>query len=208
MRRVCQEAGAVLGSRPHLKIGFNLTARHFANEDIVEDVRKIFTKSRLKITQLVLEVTERQPIENLTETRRVIAALQGLGVKVAIDDVGTGHSGLSYMLKLGVDIIKIDKMFIDSLGTDRDSNTIIETLIDLAQNMRMDVIAEGVESFEQVLHLRDIGIRAAQGFVFSPPLPCQAFLQLVETIDPIKAGTPASDQPAAFMAALAQNDAA
>jgi sensor c-di-GMP phosphodiesterase-like protein len=208
MRRVCQEAGAVIGPRPHLKIGFNLTARHFADEEIVEDVRKIFTKSRLKMTQLVLEVTERQPIENLTETRRVIAALQGLGVKVAIDDVGTGHSGLSYMLKLGVDIFKIDKMFIDSLGTDRDSNTIIETLIDLAQNMRMDVIAEGVESFEQVLHLRDIGIRAAQGFVFSPPLPCQAFLQLVETIDPIKAGTPASDQAAAFMAALVRDDAA
>ena len=120
----------------------------------------------MKLTQIVLEVTERQPIENLTETRRVVAALQGLGVKVAIDDVGTGHSGLSYMLKLGVDIIKIDKMFIDLLGTDRNSNTIIETLIDLAQNMRMDVIAEGVESFEQVLHLRDLGIRAAQGFVF------------------------------------------
>jgi sensor c-di-GMP phosphodiesterase-like protein len=208
MRRVCQEAGAVVGCRPHLKIGFNLTARHFANEEIVEDVRKIFHKSRLKLTQLVLEVTERQPIENLTETRRVIAALQGLGVKVAIDDVGTGHSGLSYMLKLGVDIIKIDKMFIDALGTDRDSNTIIETLIDLAQNMRMDVIAEGVESFEQVLHLRDLGIRAAQGFVFSPPLPCSAFLQLVETIDPVKADQPQSDQPAAIMAALAQHDAA
>jgi sensor c-di-GMP phosphodiesterase-like protein len=208
MRRVCQEAGAVLGTRPHLKIGFNLTARHFANEEIVDDVRKIFKKSSLKLAQIVLEVTERQPIENLTETRRVVAALQGLGVKVAIDDVGTGHSGLSYMLKLGVDIIKIDKMFIDSLGTDRNSNTIIETLIDLAQNMRMDVIAEGVESFEQVLHLRDLGIRAAQGFVFSPPLPCGAFLQLVETIDPLKAGAPAADQPAAVIAALAQDDAA
>ena len=197
MRRVCQEAGAVLGARPHLKIGFNLTACHFANEEIVDDVRKIFNKSPLKLSQIVLEVTERQPIENLTETRRVVAALQGLGVKVAIDDVGTGHSGLSYMLKLGVDIIKIDKMFIDSLGTDRHSNTIIETLIDLAQNMRMDVIAEGVESFEQVLHLRDLGIRAAQGFVFAPPLPCSAFLQLVETIDPLKgAGEPAADHPA------------
>ncbi len=202
MRRVCQEAGAVLGARPHLKLGFNLTACHFANEEIVDDVRKIFNKSPLKLTQIVLEVTERQPIENLTETRRVVAALQGLGVKVAIDDVGTGHSGLSYMLKLGVDIIKIDKMFIDSLGTDRHSNIIIETLIDLAQNMRMDVIAEGVESFEQVLHLRDLGIRAAQGFVFSPPLPCSAFLQLVETIDPLKgAGKPAADHPAGMVAA-------
>jgi sensor c-di-GMP phosphodiesterase-like protein len=209
MRRVCHEAGAVLGARPHLKIGFNLTAQHFADEEIVADVRKIFKKSPLKLTQIVLEVTERQPIENLTETRRVVAALQGLGVKVAIDDVGTGHSGLSYMLKLGVDIIKIDKMFIDSLGIDRNSNTIIETLIDLAQNMRMDVIAEGVESFEQVLHLRDLGIRAAQGFVFSPPLPCSAFLELVATIDPLKApGEPSVDQPAGVMAALARDAAA
>ena len=208
MRRVCQETGAVLGPRPHLKIGFNLTARHFADEEIVEDVRKIFKKSRLKLSQVVLEVTERQPIESLTDTRRVVAALQGLGVKVAIDDVGTGHSGLSYMLKLGVDIIKIDKLFIDSLGTDRYSNTIIETLIDLALNMRMEVIAEGVESFEQVLHLRELGIRAAQGFVFSPPLPGSAFLQLVETIDPLKAGAPAAEQPGAAIAALARSDAA
>ncbi len=125
----------------------------------------------------------------------MIAALQGLGVRVAIDDVGTGHSGLSYMLKLGVDIIKIDKMFIDAIGTDRNSNTIIETLIDLAQNMRMEIIAEGVESFEQVVHLRELGVRSAQGYVFAPPLPCSAFLQLVEAIDPIKADQPA-DAPA------------
>ena len=115
----------------------------------------------------------------------MIAALQGLGVRVAIDDVGTGHSGLSYMLKLGVDIIKIDKMFVDAIGTDRNSTTIIETLIDLAHNMRMDIIAEGVETFEQVLHLRELGIRAAQGYVFAPPLPGVSFLQLVEAIAPL-----------------------
>ena len=186
MRRVCQEAGAEFGRRPHLKVAFNLTARHFASEEIVDDVRQIFNKSPVRLSQVVLEVTERQPLENLTETRRVVAALQGLGVRVAIDDVGTGHSGLSYMLKLGVDIIKIDKMFIDALGTDRNSNTIIETLIDLAQNMRMEIIAEGVESFEQVVHLRELGIRSAQGYVFAPPLPGPAFLKLVEAIDPIK----------------------
>jgi len=188
MRRVCEDAGAALGARPHLKVGFNLTARHFADEEIVGDVRRIFKKSALRLSQVVLEVTERQPLENLTTTRRVVAALQGLGTRVAIDDVGTGHNGLSYMLKLGVDIIKIDKMFIDSLGTDRNSNAIIETLIDLARNMRMEVVAEGVETFEQVVHLRELGIRAAQGFVFAPPLPTQAFLQLVDIIDPIKAG--------------------
>jgi sensor c-di-GMP phosphodiesterase-like protein len=208
MRRVCRDAGAVLGARPHLKIGFNLTARHFANEEIVDDVRKIFKHSLLKLTQIVLEVTERQPIENLTETRRVIARSRGSASRLRSTTLAPATAGCQYMLKLGVDIIKIDKLFIDSIGTDRHSNTIIETLIDLAQNMRMDVIAEGVESFEQVLQLRDLGIRAAQGFVFSPPLPCSAFLQLVETIDPLKAGVPAADQPTAMLAALARHDAA
>ena len=88
-------------------------------------------------------------------------------------------------------------MFIDAIGTDRNSNTIIETLIDLAQNMRMEIIAEGVESFEQVVRLRELGVRAAQGYVFAPPLPGSAFLQLVEAIDPIKraAGQADADAP-------------
>jgi EAL domain-containing protein (putative c-di-GMP-specific phosphodiesterase class I) len=175
-----------MAKRPHLKVSFNLTAQHFADEQIVMDVRRIFGKSPLRLSQVVFEMTERQPLEDLTETRRVIASLQGLGVRIAIDDVGTGHGGLSYMLKLGVDIIKIDKMFVDALGSDRYSNTIVETLIDLAHNMRMQVIAEGVENFEQVVQLREIGIRAAQGYVFAPPLPGSAFLKLTEALDPIK----------------------
>ena len=72
-------------------------------------------------------------------------------------------------------------------GTDRNSTTIVGTLVDLAHNMRMDVVAEGVETFEQVMHLRELGIRSAQGYVFAPPLPGSAFLQLVEAIDPIVA---------------------
>src|SRR6185312_1683876 len=84
---------------------------------------------------------------------------------------------------LGVDIIKIDKMFVDAIGTDRNSTTIVETLIDLANNMRMDVVAEGVETFEQVMYLRELGIRSAQGYVFAPPLPGSSFLKLIEAID-------------------------
>jgi len=191
MRRVCAEAGAAIGSRPALKVSFNFASKLFGDQTIVKDVRKIFAASPLKLSQVVLELTERDPIENLTETRQVIAALQGLGVRIAIDDVGTGHSGLSYILKLGVDIIKIDKMFVDAIGTDRNSTTIVETLIDLAHNMRMDVVAEGVENFEQVMHLRELGVRSAQGYVFAPPLPGGAFLQLVEAIDPPSAAAPA-----------------
>ena len=89
------------------------------------------------------------------------------------------------MLKLGVDIIKIDKMFVDAVGTDQNATTIVETLIDLAHNMRMDIVAEGVENFEQVMYLRERGIRQAQGYVFAPPLPGSSFLQLIEAIDPL-----------------------
>jgi sensor c-di-GMP phosphodiesterase-like protein len=205
MRRVRDELGPAYGQRPRLKINFNLAAAHFADETIVNDVREIFENSKIRFNQIMLEVTERQPIENLTETRRVIAALQGLGVGIAIDDVGSGHSGLSYMLKLGVDAIKIDKMFVDAIGTDRTSVTIIDTLIELARNLRMEIVAEGVETFEQVVALRDLGVRVAQGYVFAPPLPLSSFLQLIEAIDPLpqpalvpaKPGATAGDRIAA-----------
>jgi sensor c-di-GMP phosphodiesterase-like protein len=185
MRRVCREAGPAISCRPSLKVSFNLAARLFDDELIVKDVRNIFSNSPLSFSQIVLELTERDSIENFGRARQTIAALQALGARVAIDDVGTGHSGLSYMLKLGVDIIKIDKMFVDAIGSDRNSRTIVETLVDLADNMRMDVVAEGVENFEQVMYLREVGIRSAQGYAFAPPLPGSAFLQLVQAIDPL-----------------------
>jgi sensor c-di-GMP phosphodiesterase-like protein len=188
MKRVCLEAGSALSLRPALKVSFNFAGQLFSDDSIVKDVVKIFSGSPIRLSQVVLEVTERDPIENFTATRQTIAAFQGLGVRIAIDDVGTGHSGLSYMLKLGVDIIKIDKMFVDAIGTDRNSTTIVETLVDLAHNMRMDVVAEGVENFEQVMYLRELGVRSAQGYVFAPPLPGKSFLQLIEATDPLAAG--------------------
>ena len=116
MRHVCSEIGTGgrrAGAQDRLQHGGAIVS---ATESIVKEVRNAFAGSPIDLSQVVLELTERDPIENLTETRRVIAALQGIGVRIAIDDVGTGHSGLSYMLKLGVDIIKIDKMFVDAIG--------------------------------------------------------------------------------------------
>lgn len=186
MKQARDDIGAAYEFRPELKVNFNLAARHFDNEHIVEDVRAIFEGSPIQFSQIVLELTERQPLENLAAARRVITAIQSLGVKVAIDDVGAGHSGLSYMLKLGVDVIKIDKIFIDALGSDGNSMTIIETLVDLAKNMRMEIVAEGVENFEQAVALREHGVRAAQGYLFAPPLPGSSFLRLVEAIEPVE----------------------
>jgi sensor c-di-GMP phosphodiesterase-like protein len=201
MVKARDELVAAYAGRPHLKLGFNLAAAHFADETIVDDVRRIFGESPLRLRQVMLEVTERQPLENLTETRRIVAALQGLGVGIAIDDVGSGHSGLSYMLKLGVDSIKIDKIFVDAIGSDGNSTTIIETLIELARNLRMEIIAEGVESFEQVVVLRELGIRSAQGYVFAPPLPASSYLQLIEAIDPLPAAASVPAAPEAGAAA-------
>jgi sensor c-di-GMP phosphodiesterase-like protein len=187
MRQTCREVGQAIGSRSQLKIGFNLTARHFADEATATEVRDIFASSPIALSQVVLEVTEREPLEDLDTARRVIASLQALGVRVAIDDIGTGHGGLSYLLKLGVDILKIDKLFVDAIGSERYSTTIISSLVELGRNMRMDIIAEGVETFEQVAYLRDQGIQFAQGYVFAPPLPGSLFLQLLEAADPLPA---------------------
>jgi sensor c-di-GMP phosphodiesterase-like protein len=185
MRRVRKELADVVGPRPYMSIAFNVAPRHFDDALILHDVATIFDGSGIRLSQIVLEVTERHEVADLTNMRRTIAALQRVGCKVAIDDVGTGHSGLSYILKLGVDIIKMDKMFVEAIGSEGHSKAIIETLIDLAKNMRMEIIAEGVETFDQVTYLRERGIGAAQGYVFAPPLPAGTFLQLLEAMDPI-----------------------
>jgi len=150
---------------------------------VLNDVGAIFEGSPIRLSQVVLEVTERYELENLNATRRVIAGLQAIGCRIALDDVGTGHSGLSYILKLGVDIIKIDRLFVEAIKTDPHTQAIVGTLVDLARNLRMKIIAEGVEHFEQVVYLREHGISAAQGYRFAPPLPGSVFTQLVQAID-------------------------
>jgi sensor c-di-GMP phosphodiesterase-like protein len=207
MRQVCREAGEALGQRPNMYVGFNITPQHLAESVLLNDVGAIFDGSPIRLSQVVLEVTERDEITNLTATRRMIAALQSLGCRIAIDDVGTGHSGLSYILKLGVDIIKIDKLFVEAIRTERESQAIVATLVDLARNLRMQIVAEGVENFEQVLYLRQQGIGAVQGFVFSPPLPGEAFLQLVRTLDPRPAAAP-EEESGGPAAAVTQRAAA
>ena len=187
MRVARDEFAPVLGPRPGVKLGFNLTANHFKSEAVVDEVRGIFAESPIRFSQVTLEITEREPLEDLDMARHVIAALQELGCKVAIDDVGTGHGGLSYLLKLGANCIKIDKMFIDAIGTERYSTPIIETLVELANRMRMEILAEGVETLDQVKYLRACGITLAQGYAFARPLPGRQFRELLEAAHPLTA---------------------
>jgi sensor c-di-GMP phosphodiesterase-like protein len=182
MRRACEDVGEAYTRHPHLRVSFNLTAEQFEHEATVDEIRSIFYRSPIKLSQVVLELTERQEPRDFDQTRQIVASLQVLGCKVALDDVGTGHSGLSSILKLGVDVIKIDKMFVDSMDNDRNSAAIIGTLVELARKLGMDTVAEGVEHFDQVAELRRRGIRAAQGFVFSPPLPAASYVQLIDAL--------------------------
>lgn len=185
------ELGPAYALRPNLKVSFNLVAAHFDDMRIVSDVREIFQGSLVKTDQVILEVTERQPLPNLASARVVIAKLQELGVRIALDDVGTGHGGMSYLLKLGVDQMKMDKLFVDAIGTDRYSTAIIDTLVKLAADLNIDFVAEGVETFEQVAYLREHGVESAQGYVFSPPLPGSLFLNLIDALDPVRDNSPA-----------------
>lgn len=141
----------------------------------------------------MVEVTERLPLQDLELARKLIAEMQALGVRVALDDVGTGHGGMAYLQKLGIDIIKIDKMFIDALGTDDSSTTIVDSMVELADNLGMGIIAEGVERMEQVERLRELGVTAAQGYLFAPPLPGKLYIDLANALT-AGAGAAADDE--------------
>ncbi len=182
MRKTREEMSELYHANPEFKLSVNLFAGHFNDRQIVEDIVQIYGGSKIAYQQIVMEVTERQPLENMDVARKIIAELQALGVRVALDDVGTGHGGLAYLQRLGIDIIKIDKMFIDYLGTDDNSTTIVDTLVELADNLGMGIIAEGVENIEQIERLRALGVSAAQGYIFAPPLPAKLFIDLAEAL--------------------------
>ncbi|MEM9633397.1 MAG: EAL domain-containing protein [Pseudomonadota bacterium] len=180
MKVSSEEVGELYGENPDLKLSINLFAGHFLDREVIADIRSIFEKSDISFQQIVVEVTERHPLEDMELARKIIAELQALGVRVALDDVGTGHGGMAYLQKLGVDIIKIDKMFIDSISSDDSSTTIVDSMVELADNLGMGIIAEGVEQEEQIERLLELGVTAAQGYYFAKPMPADEFIEFAE----------------------------
>ena len=179
MKRVVTELDELSKDFGQLKIGINLTGKHFEDMAVVDDIRAIFGKSNISFQQLVFELTERHPVQDFQVARMAISGMQELGASVALDDAGTGHGGFSYLQKLGLDVIKIDKMFVDSFSNDVTTMTIIDIIVELAKSLDMGIIAEGVENQHQVDSLRKLGISAAQGYFFSPPLPPEDYIDLV-----------------------------
>ena len=183
MMQTTEEVGELYGENPDLKLSINLFAGHFLDRQIVSDIQQIYEKSNIAYQQLVVEVTERHPLDDMDRARKIIAELQALGVRVALDDVGTGHGGMAYLQKLGVDIIKIDKMFIDTIGLDDNSTTIVDSMVELADNLGMGIIAEGVEMEEQVERLLELGVTAAQGYYYAAPMPASDYIAFAERVE-------------------------
>ena len=182
MEQVANDLSGAYQNRHHLKVAINLFNRHFDDLRIVTEIEQCFGNSGVQFEQLVFEITERQPLENLDRARAIIMRMQKLGIRVALDDAGTGHGGFTYLQTLGMDIIKIDKLFVDAITCDSDTVPIVDSLSQMACGMNMVVVAEGVETEDQLAYLRQSGINEAQGYLFSPPLPASAYLKLVEAL--------------------------
>jgi c-di-GMP phosphodiesterase len=169
-----------LRENKHFKLSFNVVPRHLLSEGFVEKLRRIVLAAKVSARQIVLEVTERSELPNLGRAATVVKELRELGFRVAMDDVGVGHSGLSQMKGLGANTIKIDKFFVDTITDDGSAVTIVQMLVRLARDLGMAVIAEGIETSEQVQALIACGVEEGQGYIVSPPLPLAKFDELLE----------------------------
>lgn len=174
---------AICRQLPEFKMSINLFDGHFRDTSVVEDVKVIFSGSTIRFDQLVFEITERQPV-NTAMAHRVIAGLHALGARLAMDDVGTGHSNLAVMQTLGVDVIKIDKVFVDTIKETTSQLPVLDGLIAMARDLDTDIVAEGVETEVQARYLRAKGIVKAQGYLFSPALTKTAFYRVAQGLMP------------------------
>jgi EAL domain-containing protein (putative c-di-GMP-specific phosphodiesterase class I) len=152
-----------------LAISVNLSGRQLAQPGFVADVERVLRETGLPAHTLCLEITETVLMENSERAAESIGRLRTLGVKVHIDDFGTGYSSLSYLHRFAIDALKIDRSFISHVTTGEESMEIIRTITTLAGNLKVPVIAEGVETEIQRTQLLALGCQSAQGFFFSLP---------------------------------------
>ncbi len=158
--------------RPSFYISINIAAEHFNGATIIEDIRRLWLPAH-PMPSLMLELTERTALSEIQYEQ--IKTLKEMGIMLAIDDFGTGHSSLSYLKKLSPDVLKIDRGFTAAIGTDAINATVTDTIITLAQRLKLRLVAEGVETAEQADYLRSREVNALQGFYFAKPMPINVF---------------------------------
>jgi diguanylate cyclase (GGDEF)-like protein/PAS domain S-box-containing protein len=163
-----------LSGLPRVPVAVNLSAIQFKQKNLVDEVERILAETGLDAASLEFELTESMLMEESPELMRTVDRLRALGVKLAIDDFGTGHSSLSTLKRFPIDKLKIDRSFVRDIATDPDDRAITAAIVDLARNMGITSIAEGVETEAQLDFLLDRGCDEMQGFLASPPLPAAA----------------------------------
>ena len=158
-------------------IGVNIAASHFHDGVIIDDLKR-YWYPHCPVQTLFLELTERDALPEVDY--RVAHDLRKLGVRLAIDDFGTGQSSLSYLETLSPDVLKMDKRFTAAIGTDAVNSTVTDIIIAMARRLKIELVAEGVETEEQAAYLCRLGVPVLQGYLFAHPMPLSALPQWLE----------------------------
>jgi diguanylate cyclase (GGDEF)-like protein/PAS domain S-box-containing protein len=160
-------------------ISVNVSAGQFGQHDLASEVAAILEDAGLAPSKLKLEITETTFLRDLATAEATLARLQSMGVEWSIDDFGTGYSSLSYLHRLQANTVKVDRSFVNRMGSDDTGSEMVRAIVALALNLGMDVVAEGVETIEQMAELQTLGCAHAQGFYFSRPVNIEACEQLI-----------------------------
>jgi diguanylate cyclase (GGDEF)-like protein len=183
MREACRQTACwQLADEPDLRIAVNVSARQFQQEGFVKIVGDILAETSLAPSSLELEITETSIMQHPEHVITVLTQLKELGVSIAIDDFGIGYSSLMYLKRFPIDRLEIDRMFVNDSTTDADDAALVRTIITMAHNLRLHVMAEGVETEEQLELLRLLGCDEGQGYFFARPVPPELFLATAREI--------------------------
>jgi diguanylate cyclase (GGDEF)-like protein len=180
LREGCRQAKAWQNSGlPPIQIAINVSAVELRAKNFVEGVRAVLKETGLEPRYLELELTETFLMQDAQSTAVVLESLKDMGVQLALDDFGTGYSSLSYMRRFPIDTLKIDQSFVRNLPTDMDDASIVSAVINMGSSLHMQVVAEGIETREQLAMLREQNCPEGQGFYFSHPVAAEGIAPLL-----------------------------
>jgi diguanylate cyclase (GGDEF)-like protein/PAS domain S-box-containing protein len=163
-----------------LVMSINLSAKQFAQPNLVEEITQILQQTEVPANSLKLEITESVIMDNAELATTMLFQLQALGIRLSIDDFGTGYSSLAYLYRFPTHTLKIDRSFINKIDRDSEQFEIVRTIVTLAANLGMDVVAEGVETLKHLAQLKALNCESGQGYLFSKPVDSQAAAKLLQ----------------------------
>ena len=189
-----------------LRVSINVSSLQFRDDKFEQLVAGIMQKYSIELGSIVLEITESMLMDGSAESESRMQAIKSLGIQYALDDFGTGFSSLSYLKRFPVDIVKIDRSFVNDCVVDFNDAHLVEAIINMAHSLGLQTVAEGVETREQLKFLRDLGCDYIQGYLVSKPLPADDFEKLIKQRLLLPSSDGSTLEEARFLAALRQDD--